>query len=207
MERWHPRARRVEPQNTSSPGLFVADSPYRCTLHTTEGGRNQNGAANYHGTSNYPHFEVHEDGFDQYFPLDVASRALASSNRVLTNRIPNIQIEIVGRAADAQNFSDKLLANLADVCRFIVEETGVQPIPPPQGFFQPQAATAMGALWFPADEWNEWNGFCGHGNVPDNLDRWDPGNFPWERFRNLLGGESAKAVDPWLDLFVPVLAF
>jgi hypothetical protein len=190
----------VEPRNTSSAGPFQVNAPYRCTLHTTEGGRNPFGAESYHGHSSYPHFEVHEDGFDQFFPLNVASKALAPSDRVKTNLIPNIQIEIVGKAANAQSFSDKLLANLADVCRFIMEQTGVQPMPPPQGFFREGAATTSGALWFSTEEWNRWNGFCGHGNVPDNLERWDPGNFPWERFQRFMGLD-----DPWADLFVPLL--
>ncbi len=180
MQTWHPRARHLEPVNTS-PVPFRGNYPYRIVLHTTEGGRNGGGASNYHGHQSYPHFECHEDGFDQYFPLDTGSRALARANAVETNAARAVQIEIVGRAANAQNFSDRLLANLADICNWVMEQAGVQPLPPPQGFYNGGHSN-----FFSPAAWREWNGFCGHVNVPENTERWDPGDFPWERFSALL---------------------
>jgi hypothetical protein len=66
-----------------------------------------------------------------------------------------------------------------------MEQCGVQAVPPPQGFYNGGHSN-----FFTAEAWRSFNGFCGHVNVPENYERWDPGDFPWDRFARLLTGEG-----------------
>lgn len=158
-------------------------------FHTTETDR----PASYSGTE--PHFEVYggEEVSDaqairQFIPLDSGAKALYNeSGGVETNRRAGhiVQIEIVWRAAKAADMPDTLLRRLALVVSFIRSQIDVPLVAPPDGFTD----EAHGGRRFGPDEWNNYAGFAGHGNVPEN-DHWDPGMFPWDRFLTFLGSEG-----------------
>ncbi len=193
-----PGARLVTPANTS-PSSFI-DVPWKVCLHTTEGGGNQGGAASYHGHQSYPHFEV-QDGvpITQFFPIDVAAKALYNGpGGAETNRSKMIQIEIVGRAANAANFTDALLNKVAEIIRFVHEQTGMA-VQAPVRFYGAGEGIVLAhesspiRIW--GDELEQFEGILGHQHVGDGNDHWDPGAINIDRIIALAGGPSTSEED------------
>lgn len=205
MQTWMPGAKIVRPRNTSAPS-FVGPVRWKVCIHTTESTRgNQGGSQNYHGHQSYPHFEVEVGkGITQFFPLDVAGKALANDNRPgETNRAYVIQIECVWRAAN-EDWPEELLNLVAQVIAFVHRQTGME----------------LDCLDFLGDDdgfrlayegshirrnLTNYSGVCGHQHFPENT-HWDPGHLPYERLMDkvhALVGRPTPAPDPAQETFVP----
>lgn len=195
MDGWMPDAIHTPPLSRS--GLdWVAGTAWKLLLHTTESNyrRNQGGRSNYHGHQSYPHFEVSEEAIEQYLPITVGAYALAASTSAYGygNAAHPVQVEIVWAAANAANMPEKLLRNIARVLTFLRRQTGMVPNLPPQGF--PQRIST--ANWFSVQDWYDFEGLAGHGNVPGNFDRWDPGPLPADRIVAFSDEEMGASPQP-----------
>ncbi len=184
-------------------GALVPGDKNVIVFHTTETDRQ----ASYEG--NEPHFEVYgseavsdAQAIRQFIPLDSPAKALWNEKGgVETNRrAGNVwQIEIVWRAGNARNMPDLLLNRLAQTVRFIRSQGEVPLAGPPQGWWMPGTIAVVDSpLRFSWADWNAYAGFCAHANVPEN-DHWDAGDFPWDRFVQILtqseGGLTMADVD------------
>lgn len=195
MEGWMPDVIRTPPN--SRAGLdWVDGTAWKLLLHTTESNyrRSQGGRVNYHGHQSYPHFEVSEEAIEQYLPITVGAYALAptTSEYGYGNAAHPVQIEIVWNASNARDMSEKLLRNVARVLTFLRQQTSMRPNLPPQGF--PERVSQ--SYWFSVQGWYDYEGLCGHGNVPGNFDRWDPGPLPADRIVALSDEEMGTDPEP-----------
>jgi hypothetical protein len=159
---WHPEAIRT---GVVSPvGSFVT-SHKRLVWHSTEG----SSLPSYAGTN--PHFTIDAARGVLYQHQSVAGAARAlvnASGGVETNRQGAIQVEIVGFAAQSQDWSDDFYAELADLARWIEAHCSVKrecSVSFPGG-----GQTAH----LSSDAWLNYEGHCGHCSVPEN-EHWDPG--------------------------------
>lgn len=170
-------------------GSFVA-APARLVLHTTEGASAAGAIAAFKSTGSWPHFTV--DGARkiryQHIPMNLGARALVHApGTVETNRQGAVQIEMVGFAAQTQDWTDDTLRWLAvNVFAPIFVATGISQIHPgfvgadqsPSGVHAKQRFTEQG--------WAVFDGICGHQHVPCGNDHWDPGAFPIARLLTFL---------------------
>lgn len=164
MTLWYPEA-QLSPGN--SGGSFTS-GPFKGVLHTTEGSSVQGAVAAYRANNSWPHFTVGRDGVvHQHVGINVAARALRNlAGGVQTNRDSAIQIEVVGQASKPAWPLIQVEA-IRRLMRWVEKETGILPVGPA---FYPQA----GVKRFTQDEWDLFNGWCGHQHVPEN-NHWDPG--------------------------------
>lgn len=155
-------------------GSFTGGPP-KGLLHTTEGSSYAGARSVYASKRVAPHFTVSPEGgrFQvwQHVNIDVASRALRNqSGGVQTNRDHVIQIEIVGRAANALGFPLYLMEGLRRLMRWIEVNAGV-----------PRSATVQFAAYpngpnvrMSPSQWDGYSGWCGHQHAPENS-HLDPG--------------------------------
>ena len=178
---WFPGADRSAPGNDA--GSFTG-GPFKGVLHTTEGSTAAGAIAAYRSNNSWPHFTVTFEGgvfkVYQHLPINVAARSLKNlSGGVQTNRDSAIQIEIVGKAADAPSFPDQYLSGIAGLMRWIESQTGIKPHAPAFKAYPGSYGAANGVRIAP-DAWDNFDGWCGHQHVPEN-DHGDPGLFPIEK--------------------------
>lgn len=162
--------------NLSVPGNHAGaflPGPMRGVLHTTEGGIAHGAFAAYRANNSWPHFTVSQDGIVyQHLPLDKAARSMQNqSGGVETNRLGAIQIEVVGYAART-SWPLAQVAALILLMRWIEAQTGIKPVAPQFG--DSKQYGLRNPLEFTQDQWNSFNGWCGHQHVPENS-HWDPG--------------------------------
>lgn len=103
----------------------------------------------------------------QLIPLNRAGRSLAHPSGPETNRANAIQVEICGRAALSQDWSEKDYATLANLATLVMHRVDV-PNKAPQDFSVPHRFTGPG--------WVAAKGHVGHSMCPGN-DHVDPGRF------------------------------
>lgn len=192
---WHPRATKVEPIPARG-GTFVAGFPTRFVLHTTEGDSYSPNNANYFGSQSWPHFTITASRIYQHLPISRAAMALMHpAGTVETNNARAIQAEIVGRATNAPNFADALLDNVADVLRWVSEETFLD-LGKWATFHSDKEGVTIASARSPfrltAEQWRTFDGVCGHQHVPNN-DHWDPGFIPVSKLQDRL--RRGDAVD------------
>lgn len=176
---WYPEAIKDEMKHS---GTWLASTPWRGVLHTTEGSKYEGARAAYLKKNVAPHFTISYENKKievwQHIPLDRAARALVHKlGRAETNRTRCIQIEIVWGAARTQVMPNEYLDGIAKLMRWIEARTEIKP--------QAPAFYGEGAGWILAQEkakqrfsdevWLQFNGWCGHQHVPQNT-HWDPGN-------------------------------
>lgn len=157
-------------------GSFVG-GPYRGVLHTTEAKDFNPSTTSYYSHSDPPHFTLAlKDGeakIYQHYSIKVAARALVNlPGGVETNRRSAIQIEIAWTAADIANLPAPMMLKLKDWMRWVEQQCGVKQHAPT--FHGPEAYGHGSIARMSADEWNGFDGWCGHQHVPEN-DHWDPG--------------------------------
>lgn len=203
MQGWMPGAVHTPPHNRS--GLtWRPGTAWKLVLHTTESGyrRNGGGRSNYHGHQSYPHAEISEDAIEQYLPLSVGAYALAGSTDRwgAGNAAHAIQVELVWQAGNAPDASEDIQRNLARWLTFVRQETGMEPNVAPQGL--PRRVSQDN--WFDVEEWYEFEGICGHGNVPGNFDRWDPGPWPVDYVIDLSNAEMGDQPQQEDDMALPM---
>ncbi|HZW32746.1 MAG TPA: hypothetical protein VFF52_18680 [Isosphaeraceae bacterium] len=177
MNAWWSEATKI-PFAFSHGGSYNG-GPFRGVIHTTEVKSYTPSTTSYYGHHNPPHFTMvlgHSDQvtFYQHFPITAAARALENRpGGVETNRRSAIQIEIAWKAAQIDQLPEAMVERLWDWMRWVESETGVDSSVYRQ-FFGPEAAGLHGVARMTFDEWNAFNGWCGHQHVPENV-HWDPG--------------------------------
>lgn len=198
VDGWMPDVIHTPPN--SRAGLnWVEGTAWKQVWHTTESNyrRSQGGRVNYHGHQSYPHFEVSEDAIEQYLPITVGAYALAASSEWgIGNGAHAVQLELVWAADNARNISEKLMWNVARVLTWQRSVTGMAPNLPPQGL--PERVSQSN--WFSKQGWYDFEGICGHGNVPGNFDRWDPGPLPADRIVAMSNEQMGTTPQPEGDL-------
>jgi hypothetical protein len=178
MESLYPKARVILFKG-SSGGAYLG-GPFRGVLHTTQSKSYNPSTTEYYGHSNPPHFTLVRKGSAavvyQHYSIKVASRALrnpySGADDVQTNRRSAIQIEIAWLAEEITKFPDFMLVALRELMHWISSEAAIKKIAPP--FLGKDAYGSGSASRMSSDEWNAFNGWCGHQHVPEN-DHWDPG--------------------------------
>ena len=176
MEPWWSEATKLE--FAYQNGGTYTGGPFRGVIHTTEYKWYKPSKTNYYDKFDPPHFTmVMEKGgvaFYQHFPITVAARALENRRGgVETNRRSAIQIEIAWTAADIDNLPDAMVERLWDWMRWVETETGVNSASY-RKFRGIEARGLDGVGRMTNDEWNDFDGWCGHQHVPEN-EHWDPG--------------------------------
>lgn len=189
---WHPRAHDASANKAG--GSFIGVAP-KIVLHTVEGrGRYSYNPGSYYGNPYWPHATIDGAGIHQHLPIDVSAFALANSaGGAETNRANAIQCEILWFAGEIADLPDDIMRHVADWVGWVAEQTGT-----PLDFaeFRGDGSYGEGAPQrFSAQEWLEFTGVCGHQHVPEN-DHWDPGAFPVDRLRALLGADPTNPDNP-----------
>jgi hypothetical protein len=164
---------KKDTRDSNDAGDFTGGLP-RGVLHTTEGPTFAGARQAFVNNNSWPHFTVtfEKDFFEafQHLPIDVASRTLKHpSGTVETNRQSAIQIEIVGGAKNAPNFSQEYLKGIAKLMRWIEANAGVKRQTSVQ-FLAPPANDVR----LSDKKWLNYEGWLGHQHVPHN-DHSDPG--------------------------------
>lgn len=175
MNLWYPLAKKIV---LVSAGPYVA-GPWRGVLHSTEGTTAAGAVASYRKTGDCPHFTVAWEAGAlvvlQHIAIDRAVSAMRNlTGGVETNRLHCIQIEVVGFAAHAATWPTPLLDGLRTLMEWVEAQTGIKPHSP---VFKPYPASygANNGVRMTADQWREFDGWCGHMHVPENL-HGDPGD-------------------------------
>ena len=171
MPDWCPLAVRDD-AGAHDAGAFVAGPP-RGVLHATEGSSYAGARGAYAENDSWPHFTVSFEGgvftARQHLSVSAAARSLEHRpGTVETNKQSAIQIEIVGMAAGAPDFSKKYLDGLAGIMRWIETNVGVARSCAVT-FTAPGAETRLTDA-----QWLAYAGWCGHQHVPHNAHE-DPG--------------------------------
>lgn len=176
MEPWWSEATKLE--FAYQNGGSYTGGPFRGVIHTTEYTWYKPSKTNYYDKFDPPHFtlvmEKSGPTFYQHFAITAAARALENPpGGVETNRRSAIQIEIAWTAADIGNLPEAMVERLWDWMRWVEIQTGVDGsnFKP---FLGPEAKGLDGAARMSGDEWNAFDGWCGHQHVPENR-HWDPG--------------------------------
>lgn len=203
MSVWYPSADLSNKAPESSWGAFIAWAKKRGVLHSTETDGPNPTSGSYFGENYWPHFTVFEtiNGVIvyQHIPVDRAARALAHPGGTAeTNNQGAIQIEIVGRAVNAPNFSRRLLDGLRDLMRWIEQNTGVQRHALAFHYYPPENSIQLGhEPWRLSDaDWLAYDGWCGHQHIASGNVHGDPGKIDIE----YLLDQNQKVVTP---LFSP----
>lgn len=173
---WHPDAIHAPSEDA---GPFTGGG-HKIVLHTTEGGTPASVVATLKANRAAVHFVIGTSGaFYQLISLDLAGRGLEHPSGPETNRANAIQIEIVGFAAQSQDWSDAFYERIGHLCRWIEKNFNV---PHKCSVEFLDHAHPMGGQQFV-----DYKGYCGHQHVPGNS-HWDPGKL---RINKLL-----KAAEP-----------
>ncbi|HZF32263.1 MAG TPA: hypothetical protein VE914_00515 [Candidatus Angelobacter sp.] len=176
MEAWWSEATDLE--FASQNGGAYSGGPFRGVIHTTELMDFKPSKRNYFGKFDPPHFtlvmEKGEPRFYQHFPITVAARSLENPpGGVETNRRSAIQIELVWKAAEIDKLPQAMVERLWDWMRWVETQAGVNGSNYAE-FKGIEAKGLTGAARMTGDEWNAFDGWCGHQHVPENV-HWDPG--------------------------------
>lgn len=176
MEAWWSQATKLE--FASQNGGAYSGGPFRGVIHTTEITTYKPSKKDYFGHFDPPHFTLVMEGSDarfyQHFPITVAARALENrAGGVETNRRSAIQIELVWKAAEIDKLPQAMVERLWDWMRWVETQAGVKGSRYAE-FKGIEAKGLKGTARMTHDEWNAFDGWCGHQHVPEN-EHWDPG--------------------------------
>ena len=167
---WYPAANKSIKGN--SAGSYTS-GPFKGVIHTTEGTSATGAIGAFKKNNSWPHFLLDYQGkIWQFLDTSVSARTLRNlSGGAQTNRDSAVQIEVVGYAGKPAEHPEVQTIAMIALMRWIETVTGVRPVGPGRPF-----ATAYGQnnLRFTAQEWDSFDGWCGHCHVPEN-DHWDPG--------------------------------
>lgn len=166
----YPKANQTVKGSGSGP---YTSGPFKGVLHTTEGPTGSGAIAAFKSHNSWPHFLVDYVGTVWQF-IDTSQGARALQNLpggVQTNLDSAIQIEIVGFAAKPKEHPTAQVEALKELMRWIESTMGVKPVGPGRAF---ASAYGQNFLRFAPQQWDNFNGWCGHCHVPEN-DHWDPG--------------------------------
>ena len=170
---WVPGAERMP----TRPGGTYLSAPWRFVFHTIEG---EPSAAGFRSLAarhaNPPHLWAmpSADLLLQTVPINRSAYALARPGSTQTNRLRAVQVEVWGYAGKMAGASQATLDWLADrvlapVARMV--PINLDNVRPPGGEY---CYGAKSSCRMTADEWQRFDGVCGHKDVSDNA-HWDPG--------------------------------
>jgi hypothetical protein len=177
-------------------GSMIGGAEWSLVLHTTEGSTFE-GATSSLDRGAWPHYLMcpRTRRKLQAVPQSRAGRSLTNrAGGVETNRENTIQVEIVGFAAESQDWPDDWYEWLGTELGPVLDDVGIGRYGPT--FVGQEAgwiARADAPQRFSFDAWRAFGGVCGHQHVPEN-DHWDPGAFRLDKFLAAAGGAS-----PWED--------
>lgn len=166
----------IDHDRQSDAGTFL-DAPARIVIHTTEGSDFATMARVLDVENFEPHILIKPTAgpsrVRQYMALNRSAKALAhSAGTIDTNRMHAIQIEIAGFASQAQNWENWFYRDLGALCALIEHRVNVKHERPP---VKSPAFPGGGRVNHMSNgAWKNFNGYCGHCNVPGNS-HWDPG--------------------------------
>lgn len=198
---------------TSKWGRYADGYPARGALHTTETDYYPPSTKSYFGHQNWPHTTIGQAkdgtrGVFSHIPLNRAARAAKNeSGGVETNNASLIQTEIVWRASNAPNMPDWLLELIAKFMRFAEQEMGIKS--EAVQFYGPDCgwklASPTARQRMSAQQWNAYNGWCGHQHLPENS-HWDPGAIPIQKLLNTTPSPEPIPVleEDKMTIYVPV---
>ena len=193
---WIPGFQRV--QGTKNGGSYVNDPsvPFRLVVHTTETDGGAYTMAKNHLYS--PHFWVDPETKEKYQTIDTDKSAYALlrvRGGIETNGMKAIQIEIVGRAAETQNWPIEWYDWLAlEVFKPICEDKGIDWNNYHETYGANQGivlATKSSPIRLSDGEWKKFNGITFHQKIPTN-DHWDAGDFNIQRVVAVLNGSTPR---------------
>lgn len=177
---WLPGYEQVPILGCTGPGSYVSGYPWRIVLHTTE---SPFGSAA--GIINFfrgqpcstPHFML-DPGTrrkTQFIPIDYSAAALRGGQAGYeTNRGHAIQVEICGRADDAADWPDDVLAFIGGWIADVVNAGYPINLNNVTGNdYRGTVATASSPYRMSWPAWKNFDGVCGHIDVPGN-DHYDP---------------------------------
>lgn len=179
-----------DPIPKNGGGYFTGLRPYvgtakKITLHTTEG----SSKPNWQGMqSGIPHLTVDLNAakYWQHLDFGIAAYTLKGGDHSPNSDSGlNIQIEIIGFAAQSGGWSDTAYNRLRDILTWLCDNNGV-----PYAFQVPFTPPARRLRW--DGEWDIVSGILGHCHVPYN-DHWDPGDIDTDR---LTHDSTPPPVDP-----------
>lgn len=181
MDAWWSGATKLE--FASQNGGAYNGGPFRGVIHTTEFKTYTPSKAKYYGHFDPPHFTLVMDGSDakfyQHFPITFAARALENrAGGVETNRRSAIQIELAWIAAEIDQLPQAMVERLWDWMRWVEDQADVKTNHPDFRGGEAKGLNGVGRLT--NDEWNAFDGWCGHQHVPENT-HWDPGKLDIDR--------------------------
>jgi hypothetical protein len=169
-------------------GTFVPGAPFRLVLHTTQGTTIEGAWNTLSSRGVWPHFlyDMTSRRRVQGIGLDRAAKAMGNrAGGVETNRQGAIQVELVGLAEWGPTWTDTELSNLAvDIIVPMVRLGYCDLTLPPHGFVGAESGSVSMEYSFQRfsnEAWNDFHGICGHQHVPENGDRWDPGNIDGDK--------------------------
>jgi hypothetical protein len=177
MDAWWPEA--IKLQFAYQNGGTFSGGPFRGVIHTTEFKTYTPSTTDYYGKYDPPHFTMVMSASDlvkvyQHFPITVAARALQHHPKgVETNRRSAIQIEIAWVAAEIDKLPFPIVQKLWDWMRWVEDQTDVKQWIS-RDFLGLEARGYNSPSRMTDQEWNDFNGWCGHQHVPGNF-HWDPG--------------------------------
>lgn len=163
------------------------DGPWKCVLHTTE----SKGLPGYNSGKSAPHITINpvSRSIWQHTEFTVGAAALKNAyGGPQTNKDQAIQIEIIA-------YSNRALASdvggvwigdlthdqldwLRGILKWLAAEFGIKWKWRGKQAFSYGEANAPG-FRFTAQEWDDWDGFCAHHDVPEGNLHWDTGALNW----------------------------
>lgn len=167
MPVWHPDAKRVP---SSDAGSFTGGKP-KTLWHSTEGPTFAGALSTLVSKGVEPHFLLGPKTGElaQFIAIDRAAKALAHpAGTGETNRDNVVQIELVGFAAQTQDWSDAEYAHIAKLSAWIHENHGT---PNHCGVIFAAPGQARRLSW---PDYHAYSGHLGHEHAPSN-DHEDPG--------------------------------
>ncbi len=203
MDAWWSEATKLE--FASQNGGAYTGGPFRGVIHTTEVKSYTPSKTSYYGHHDPPHFtlvlEKSDARFYQHFPITAAARALENrAGGVETNRRSAIQIEIAWKAAEIGKLPEAMVERLWDWMRWVETQAGVKGWNY-RKFCGSEASGLKSNARMTADEWNAFDGWCGHQHVPENA-HWDPGKLDIGRLLRIKrpGSPARCEVAGWFGL-------
>ena len=199
MEDWLQGFEKLKITGCTGPGTMVGGYEWKLVFHTTETDQGTLDTINgffQRNVCSTPQFCIEPSSGRrmQYIPMGWSGAALRpGQNGYETNRGCAIQVEIIGRAAETQDWPDEWLQFLGEFVADLVR-AGAPFDMDVQADFNVPASRMSG------EEWKHFRGICGHGNVPFN-DHWDPGALNVARIvefahASLNGAEPGPAPEP-----------
>ena len=183
-----------DPVRKNGGGWFTGLRPFKgtakkITLHTTETDAFPNWQAQQSGI---PHLTVDLDGNEvrQHLPFDIAAYTLKGGDfSPNSDAGVNIQIEIVGRAAQSHDWGVVAYARLDALLLWLCDTLDI-PYEFPWNFGP--AGSSHRVDW---PQWERVSGILGHLHVPWN-DHWDPGDLDVSRLASADGQEPEEPPAP-----------